>query len=273
MDPEAEQQARDQLPEWHEFVGRLIDLSRPIGNVPVDLQDAFARMAVIYMYKQTSHLEAMKALGSSRDCQLVARSMLEGVAQLVWAEEKPKRRATQWWEFAVIHDWRVMRLDKARGRLVSEDEEQQVLDNLAELGGQFLKSQEYRVVLQSNEGIPPGCDPFHGNWTKQGPSGLFAHLIIQGMMPQLTRDEYAMFSDWHHWSPGGAAQALHVEDYQQSYIANSATAAALCLSLGFGCLLQVSLIADRATGAGKNQDLLSLDVELTDWLRSVMPSE
>src|SRR2546427_11769576 len=59
-------------------------------------KDHWAFMALSYAYKQNEHARAVLALRESVDAKLIVRSMLEGLAQLVWAANAPEERALLW---------------------------------------------------------------------------------------------------------------------------------------------------------------------------------
>ena len=52
-------------------------------------------MALCFVAKQLDHIESIRRLVPSKDTGLVARTMLEGMAQLYWAYEEPLR-SSRW---------------------------------------------------------------------------------------------------------------------------------------------------------------------------------
>lgn len=79
-------------------------------------------------------------LDQSLDSILIARSMLEGLSQLLWAAQAPEERPLRWRTFSFVLDWRLMRKRMAAGEAVTEDQRATIENGLKEHGRYFLTS-------------------------------------------------------------------------------------------------------------------------------------
>lgn len=77
-------------------------------DVSVREDDDFGFMAMQFLYKQIQHAEALLMLEPRRDAGLIARTMIDGLYQLLWTTHDPETRARCWRSFSIIHDWRLI---------------------------------------------------------------------------------------------------------------------------------------------------------------------
>src|SRR5690554_2699161 len=87
--------ARVDLPVLRDIARKFLSLADEVGHRSTEYRDDahFDLMVLVFFSKQSENLESLLALTEShpsRDTALVARSMLEGLAQLLWAHQQPE---------------------------------------------------------------------------------------------------------------------------------------------------------------------------------------
>jgi hypothetical protein len=122
--------------EWHgrlrQYVSDLVALAERGFASPIafDTENHLAFMALAFAGKQVVHARSILTLEGSMDATLVARSMFEGLSQLLWAAQSPDDRPLRWRTFAFVRDWRQMRKKRAQRVGVSEDRNEFIEDGL-----------------------------------------------------------------------------------------------------------------------------------------------
>src|SRR6266508_3533410 len=156
------EKAQRDLPGLCQWVNRLLALANEIlPNIRYSEEDHLGFMALCFLSKQIDHLQSIVTLIPSRDAILVARSMIEGLCQLLWATKEPTTLPLQWRVFAWVHDWRLMQTEIAQGRPVAPERRTAIEEALQKYGDQFLTKQA-RVARK--QGTPLPLDPYHDNW-------------------------------------------------------------------------------------------------------------
>src|SRR5688572_9248803 len=67
-----------------------------------DRDNDLAFMTLTFAGRQIEHARSVLVLGSSLDTALIARSMLEGLSQLLWASQEPEDRPLRWRAFVYV---------------------------------------------------------------------------------------------------------------------------------------------------------------------------
>jgi hypothetical protein len=164
----------EDLPVLRAKAGEAVDLAACTQHgafSPREHKD-FAYMAFSFLGKQTEHMRSILALvdaGLYRDAGLIARSMLEGRAQLVWASKDPEERGRQWRDFWPVADWRKMKKEQKAGRTVPPAVGAKIEQGLTDLNDKFLtasgrKRRENGQALRSKD--------YWDNWTGHSYSEL-----------------------------------------------------------------------------------------------------
>jgi hypothetical protein len=153
------QRAKRDLPKLRQSVDGLLALANEmVENVPYSESDHLAFMALCFLSKQIDHTRSVLALIPSRDVVLIARSMIEGLCQLLWAAEDPDRLPLQWRAFAWVHDWRVMQTKNAAGEPVDPKRRAGIESALRLYGDQFLTT---KAKIARDNSTPLPADPYH----------------------------------------------------------------------------------------------------------------
>ncbi len=121
-------------------------------------QDHLAFMALCFLSKQIDHTKSILVLIPSRDTILIARSMIEGLCQLLWAVKDPDVRPRQWRAFAWDHDWRLVQAKIKGGESIDPEVLKGIQDGLRRFGNQFLKERE-RVAFRPGNAVAAGLLP------------------------------------------------------------------------------------------------------------------
>lgn len=240
-DPEF--RARVDLPVLRDIAQKFLSLADEVRHRSIRYRDDihFDLMVLVFFSKQSEHLESLLTLtesAPSRDTALVARSMLEGLAQLHWAHQQPEERAERWKAYAFVADWRLLRRKDEAGEPTDPHRRSFIQEGLQRYGDLFLTKKAKRV---KQAGQPLPFDPYHDTWT--GKTG--AVLIREAMGQRLYDFPYGRFVDWHHWNHHGILSPLSSLDNGLAYSLHSFVMAASCLALGILVMEKTMEIADE----------------------------
>jgi hypothetical protein len=108
-------------------------------------------MAAQFLYKQMQHAQSVLDLVPRRDASLIARTMIEGLYQLLWTSQSAEERAKRWRSFAIMHDWRLIQGRLREGLPVPEAEVRRNAAGIKQFGNLHRKN-------------PNSPDPYHRNW-------------------------------------------------------------------------------------------------------------
>lgn len=250
--------AAQNLPGLYEWLKRLLQVASEIQGVQYSEDDHFAFMALSFLGKQVDHTRSIFALDNGRDVGLIARSMLEGMCQLLWAANDSDARALRWRAFAWVHDWRMMQAKIQAGETVKVADQSLVEKNIQQYGSQFLTKKAQKAQQQ---GTPLPADPYCDNWTGHTIREIFESVGATVLYLKV----YKAFSDWHHWSPGGIGTALSHQEDQTIYSSTSLADTATALATTFQCLLQTVEVVDKHLKLGKASKISKLKDEYIAW--------
>jgi hypothetical protein len=220
--------------------------------------EPFKFMILCFLTKQLEHMESMAALDGHKDMSLIARSMLDGVAQLSWANQDPNTRATAWIEFAYIHDWRLFQRREAEGMAVDPLEKEQTLSNIHSFGDKFFTKRAKNNLLHRIE-LPK--DPYYNNWTGHTIRDLFYKIGLGHLYERW----YRPLSDWSHWSSAGFAPLLERQVEGTAYNSHSPEDEVYALIIGIECLFISLNIADKQFGSNLTKELEEFRNKYESW--------
>ena len=192
--------------------------------------DNLGFMSLCFLSKQIDHMSAILKLTPHHDIQLISRTMIEGLIQLLWCFKEPDR-AFMWRGFAWINDWRISREMTNKGQNVASDQIDEI-DNFIIEHGNLFKIKKFK-----NQPMPENEDPFHKNWRL----GVTLKEISEEVGGEDLYDKlYSPYSDWQHWGVASIGQMIKWDDSGVTY-GESANFEELCSSLAvaFQCLYQV----------------------------------
>lgn len=257
------QRAERDLPGLRQWVDRLLTLAHEMtDNVRHSENDHLAFMAVCFLVKQIDHTRSILALIPSRDVILIARSMIEGLCQLLWAARDPDVLPFRWRAFAWVHDWRVMQAKIATGEPADPERRAAIEVAVRTYGDQFLTTKARKALDKS---ASPSADPYHKDWRIGRGIRQICESVGGG---DLYRKLYAPFSDWQHWGAGGFGKTMVRQGDRIVYSSLSPTDAVTALATAFQCLFQTVELVDEHLGIGLTSKISELRDGYIAWGKS-----
>ena len=231
--------ARKASKDLRSWADELLALADGImRHVRYSEDDHFGFMALCFIGKQVDHMKSILVLDESPDVVLIARSMIEGLCQLLWTVKDPCARGLQWRAYSYIQDWRVMEEKIAAGERVDRETHARIEEGIRLYGDQFLTSEARK---KRTRGEPLPRDPYRKSWT-----GHQVRQICEEVKGELLYLHlYRPFSDYHHWSPSGLGIAVKRQQNEVVYSSRLPQRAAAALSTAFHCLLQTVEEVDK----------------------------
>ena len=214
-----------------------------VRGVPLQADDHLGFMALQFHAKQLGHAEAVVVLGDHPDTALIARSMLEGLCLLKWAKQDPVARGLQWRSFSLVIDWRFAKEEEKKDAPVMADKLRTIEQRIAEQGDALLSS---KAIEARTKGTALPVDPYIRTWYRPQLRQVF-EAVGAG---DLYDGPYYFMSEWHHWSPGGLAQAMWFREGEIGYAAKSPMVHAASLANCFQCLVETSQLVNTHLGLG-----------------------
>jgi hypothetical protein len=238
----------------------LISLSnKVIQDAEFREDDHLGFMGLCFLSRQIDHLQCMVMLTHHRDAMLIARSMIEGLCMVKWAQLIPHERPLKWRAFGYIYDWRILRLKVASGESVDPLQQEKIESALAEYG-QFFYTNEARIAHGEGRELPK--DPYHKDW-KCGTQIKQICESVGGSV--LHREIYSTFSDWHHWGTATMAESLSFSEDKVLHTSSSASKSAMALATGIQCLIETAELVNQHLGLGKELQLSAIHDEYLAW--------
>ncbi len=213
-------------------------------NVKIGEDDDLGFMSIQFLYKQIQHAESVLALIPRRDAGLIARTMIDGLYQLLWTVQLPGERAKLWRSFSVIHDWRLIQGRLREGIPVDPADIRANEERVKTLGG------PHRLKRPK----PNSSDPYHRTWH----GGVTLADMANAVGRELYDGPYAELSDWEHWGVSGIGESIAREADRAFVSSSSDRVADLALLAAFQCLLQTLEVAD-----------IHLSLNLTDSIQTL----
>jgi len=172
-------------------------------------------MALSFVTKQREHLRSIRVLIAAkqhRDGLLIARTMIEGRARLLWAFRDTPERTDQWLWFCAILDWRRMLDLEAKGVRVDPVAKAELAELVRKHGPSYLSPRVRKELAQAEANgkeyrLPE--DPWDYKWTDTKVSEMFGE--VQG--DRMYRGAYGHSSEWVHWGPQSVLGAFELGDW------------------------------------------------------------
>jgi len=199
-------------------------------NISIQENDDFGFMAAQFLYKQMQHGESVLLLVPRRDAGLIARTMIDGLYQLLWASRAPEERAKLWRSFSIIHDWRRIQGQRKLGIPVDQEHIRRTEALLNALGN------AHRIKKPKLNQPDPYSKTWHG--------GVRLSDMADAVSRELYDGPYAELSDWEHWGVSGIGESIARENDRVIVNTDSDRIAGVALLAAFQCLLQTLEVAD-----------------------------
>lgn len=234
------------LPELNALVDEVLDLAERVGSDQAALWDIdhgseehAGFMALAYVSKQQEHLQSLLVLvsaGQHRDAWLIARTMIEGLAQLRWAHANQPHGPDEWFWYGVVEDWR--QLQKNKGNGLDDPATEAFADKLLDQYGSNYYTPKATRKADASQPLPR--DPYRRRWNQLDAAAIFSHIEGSDLYETIFR----VASDWVHWSPRSMFLAITDEGETQKYTKGDPARAAQALAAGILSLLQSLEILD-----------------------------
>ena len=236
-------------------VQKVLALAYKSANgIPVREDDDFGFMTTQFLYKQIEHAQSVLALVPRRDAGLVARTMIEGLYQLLWTFQAAEERARLWRSFAIIHDWRLIQGRRREGIPVPD----------AEVSRNEAGLQEFGNLHRRKKPKSDSQDPYHQNWR----GGVTLSDMADAVGRELYDGPYAELSDWEHWGVSGIGDAISRQDGHITINPDSDRVADLSLLAAFQCLLQTLEVANAHLSLNIKETIQTLREEFVATMNS-----
>ncbi len=258
-----DEKTTQKVTELRRWVKKLLMITKAMmQKIQYSEDDHFAFMSLCFLAKQRNHTESILALKESRDVGLIARSMIEGIIQLLWAAKDPVDRAFRWRYFVWITDWRLLQEKIAADKSVKKSRIIKIEEVLLQYGNQFLTKKE-KNKLQKGEEL--SNDPYCKNWTGHTGSYIFTQVEDKELGKVLYHNFYKPYSRWHHWCPGGLGTAIARYENRSIFSPESPQETAKALVVSFQCLFQTLEVVNEYLKLGISQRLNKLLKEFEAW--------
>jgi len=217
-------------------------------------------MTWCFLQRQAEHLPSLVSLVPHKDTLLIARSMVEGYCQLLWAAQEPEVRAKRWRAFVWVAQWRTIAgLAKAGYR----DEPEKLTEAtraVLQLGDLLLTSAGQKAAA-AGESLQ---DHMHRNWR----AGTSLTQILEDIESREFVDLlYDPYSDWHHWGVWEIGQCMKWTPGHITFTGESPADSASALTMGIKSASRTMRLADEYLQLGFASEIDSFLDDLGQWLR------
>lgn len=250
------QQALSVLPELRELVTASLELPDMFGDgltvrgqIRTDPAARLDQMVISYLAAQHEHMRSviqLESAGQHRDAWLIARTMIEGYAQLTWAlTDDSGVRVEEWFWFSAVEDWRQLKVNEAKGRQVTP-QEWQLADALLGQYGETYFTKNAKDARDAGQPLP--ADPYRSQWHRCQIRQMFEAI---GSL-RLYQSVYDSASEWAHWNPRALFHSLGPQAPFSTSTDDPRRAAQALLS-GLAAYLETVRLVVRQFGSGDEQ--------------------
>ena len=206
--------------------------------------DDFGLMVLNFLAKQIDHAESILLLIPRRDAGLIARTMIEGLYQILWSYHESDDRGRRWRSFSVVHNWRLIQSKKAAGKQVDPAREENVSKLLALFGN----------LHRRKKAKAGDADPFHKSWRGEVQLAHMADAVGRDLYDNV----YSDLSDWEHWGLSSIGDAMMFTGNAVAFETGSYRVAAQSLAGAFQCLIQTTQVLDAYFSLERSHELEAL---------------
>lgn len=257
---EMEASALSLVPRHESYLSKLRALSREIiADIEVPADDHFGFVAVQFHAKQLDHAQAMLLLAGHPDAQLVARTMLEGLALLKWCHHDPQIRALRWRMFPLVIEWRHSRASNSPENALQAAALADLESRISAHGDLLLSK---RALKARRSGRPKPTDPYIRDWYDAQLKDVFD--AVKGQF--LYSGAYNFASEWIHWSPGGMVTSIAITDDSMRYSSSSPVIRTSALGEAFRSLAETTILVAQHFGLPQTGELELIANEYLDEL-------
>ncbi len=246
--------AVEELPElldWAEIFLQYV--KKGIPELSCSKSDHFGFMAIFYLNRQHEHLNSICTLVESRDCALIARTMVEGLIQLKWAEEMPDKRGLQWKTHRWILLWKLM---VSAPDSISRDRHQEIEKNFK------LYEKIFRKKKYIKDDISPAKpEAYHDNWRCNIQMG---EMCPNDLMP-LYENTYKDFSDVLHWGTFSVFESFSQNGSRISFDSNKPSLIGRALTFGIVSLIYTAGVVNSCLNGKPLEEMSEQAHDFFKW--------
>lgn len=261
-DPEAE------LPIFEETILSLVDLGEEelSKSILFSEDDHFGFMAYSFCTKQIEHAKSLLALVSAKrfvDTLIIGRSLLEGMALLIWASSNKDERARKWRAFVFVSDYRLAMEQVAKGQNIEIEARNNMIAGLTEFGVPFLKKGKELI-------IDFVTDNFKSGWVLDDEDKrIFTEDYFREIGADLNYGIYLDMSDWIHWNVRGLGLNLVRNGDYLSYDFQSKRSAGYSLSSSIQAIIHSFEVLDAHFNLGMSGALRRIESQYLEKVSAV----
>ena len=235
--------AQRNIPGLRRRLSQLLDLVMEIMKEPLETskEDHFRLMAFCFLGRQVEHAKTILLLIDNEreiDAQLICRSMVEGLTQLLWTASDPQTRALLWRSYTFIEVWKQIQRMKAIDEPVDENLLSYVNKGLS-IYGELYYTRKARDKKEQNLPLPK--DPYYKNWYGDNLLNITKEVEGEPIYNEILRPQAA----WHHWSSMSFGKIITIDNAVMSLSYFSSFTTAIILSCCLLCLGQTAELVNR----------------------------
>jgi|GEM_PF-5623171 len=247
------------LPIQKGFIDYLVSFSaKVLSSLPeIDKSDHMAYMASLFTFSQHDRLKAVKLLvdaGLYMDAGQIARSMLEGMCYLIWADKEPSKRPLLFFNYAYVHDFKTMQRMEKWGIVYNPDVKKNIEDDVKSTKDTYYSSENRKKLKKGN---PLSNDPYVSRWHENEQRSIW-NVFKDIMAGQVYDIAYAETSEWLHWNIVALRRTFRRQGDTVKYSSAEPHTACIALSVGFQALHRSLQILDAHLKLGHEERLQEL---------------
>lgn len=185
-------------------------------------------------------MDSIRKLCPYPDVQLVARTMIETLIQMLWVAQNPIERSTMWRKYVIIEDWNTLQSILNRGASISPAERAVIESAYDATKADYLNKK--REV--------------HREWKKGTKIHQMADDVQAGDLYSVL---YSGFSDWVHGGPVSLAHQVEFTGSLELVLGNGVPRFVdASFSTAFQCMYQGLQVCTRHFSLALDEQLQSI---------------
>jgi hypothetical protein len=214
--------------------------------------DHFAFMTVAFADRQLIHMRTILVLAREKcfpDSNAIARQMIEGMAILLWAEQKPAKRALRWKVHVLISDYNLVLEKEKSWKEVKPEIKASLKAQLEVYGEEYLKKDKSLEIDFKD-------DIFRSKW-RFGDDGknIEFKVLLENISGGNLYGIYNEMCDWLHWNSRGIGIYLKRNTSGISFCWEDCGTITRALACGYQALFQTLEVLNRYFKLGAERQL------------------
>jgi hypothetical protein len=262
------------LPEIIDAVRSLRAWQPVLSAAACNTTDSYGRILLVFAARFFGHTDSLLNLDASKDCLLIARSMIEGFVILLWVTEdadKCQSRAEAYFHLGPIEEYvHLHRLHNDLGISLDSFTYIRTKQILSSVMARLPLNEKEREAIQRDQPIE------HKHFIERL-TGLSIKALFKKYLPleNPKRPEYYyvlffnVLSDYHHWN-SRVMPSLVTENELLHYCQEDEEYFALALEIAFRALHRVLFLANQHFELGRGLELeAAWEAYINGWMLNV----